>query len=78
MINCVLAIISWGYFNIQRSWMDYLDPLDYENTLNVIYHDLIMKNIAFWAYIQIMFSLHYALLHPARQCKTHRLNSGNI
>jgi hypothetical protein len=38
MINCVLAIISWGYFNIQRSWMDYLDPLDYENTLNVIYH----------------------------------------
>jgi hypothetical protein len=47
MINCMLAIISWGYTNMQRSWIYYLRPLYYRTTFNVISHDLMMENIAF-------------------------------
>jgi hypothetical protein len=38
LINCVMAIISWGYTNGNSTWMYYLVPLSYRDTLQVMYY----------------------------------------
>jgi hypothetical protein len=51
-----LAMISWGYSNIDTSLLYYLVPLGYKNTLQAIDYVMIIKNIAFWPYKEIPFS----------------------
>ena len=67
------TIISWGYTNGSSSWMYYLAPLSYRNTLQVMYYILRMKNIAIWPYKEIAPWPCFALLHDVRYPKTHLL-----
>jgi hypothetical protein len=73
-INCVLIIISWGYTNGNCSCMYQFVPLCYQDTLQVVYHILVMKNIAIWPYKEIALWPCYVLFHDGWYPKKHFLS----
>ncbi|KAJ7017913.1 hypothetical protein C8F04DRAFT_1199695 [Mycena alexandri] len=53
------------------SWMLLLVLLGYKDTLQVIYHILVMKNGTIWLYKKIALYPYYALLYNVRNPKTY-------
>jgi hypothetical protein len=72
-MNCVLAMISWGYTYENSSWIYHFLPLGYKDTLKMTYYILVMKNIAIWPYKENAFWPYYVVLHVIRYPKTHLL-----
>jgi hypothetical protein len=73
-----LAIISWGYSNIDTSRLYLLAPLGYGNTLEAIYYVRIIKNIAFWPYKEIPSSPNSRPPNDVGYSKTHVLDLANV